>query len=296
MGALVLLDMSAAFDTVDHALLIDKLQTSFGISETALKWFMSYLTNRSFAVRVGKKKAKTIKLMFGVPQGSLLGPILFILYTKEIAVIAECYGLSVMLYADDTQIYLGFEPINKRINMEKSFSSCLIEIEKWMATHYLKLNVDKTNILFIGSRRNTLIHSDLNINHNNILIEKPDKNFVKTLGVRIDKNLTMEYHVNNIIQIGYFHLRRFYRIRYCFDVETKILIVSSYVLSKMDFCNSILALITEKLINKLQKLINSSIRFIYLYITSTAEPQLQTMQRKLIFYQQNIEFNTSYVL
>ena len=90
--AVILLDFSAAFDTVDHNILIDRLKADFVITGGVLKWIKSYLGNRTFSVKIRNAYSHKITLLFGVPQGSLLGPILFILYTKEVAIITEKYG------------------------------------------------------------------------------------------------------------------------------------------------------------------------------------------------------------
>jgi len=105
-AALIFLDLSAAFDTVDHSifLLLQRLQTSFGISENAHRWFQSYLSGRSQYVRRGPTRSSTY-LVRGVLQGSVLGPILFVIYTADLISLIERYGLSPHLYADDTQVY-----------------------------------------------------------------------------------------------------------------------------------------------------------------------------------------------
>ena len=123
-----------------------------------IEWLKSYLTNRSFAVCIGTVKADLLLMLYGVPQGSLLGPLLFILYTKEAAAIARKYGLSIQLYADDTQLYLAFDPMNDFDDMEQRFADCMDEIKAWMRSHFLKLNIDKTDIMFFGTRHNTNMH------------------------------------------------------------------------------------------------------------------------------------------
>jgi len=103
--ALVLLDLSATFDTVDHDILIRRLQTSFGIDDVALDWFRSYLVGLTQYVRRGPAQSSTVFLTCYVPQGSVLGPILFIMYTADIVSLVEHYELSRHLYADNTQVY-----------------------------------------------------------------------------------------------------------------------------------------------------------------------------------------------
>ena len=102
----VLLDLSAAFDTIDHEILLEKLQKDYGINGKASEWMQSYLQSRSFCVKIGDTFSPLLELLFGVPQGSLLGPILFILYIKALQMIAAKYGLDIQLYADDSQLYI----------------------------------------------------------------------------------------------------------------------------------------------------------------------------------------------
>ena len=264
MCCLVLLDMSAAFDTVDHNILLETLQKKYFITGHVIKWLTSYLTNRHFAVTIGTVKADKLLMLYGVPQGSLLGPLLFILYTKEAANIALKYGLKIQLYADDTQLYMAFDPMQDFDDMEQRFADCMNEIKAWMRSHFLKLNMDKTDIMFFGSRHNTNIH---NLNSLELGDSTPtcrsDECFVKTLGVKLDENLTMKFHINNIIQVGHFHLKRFHRLRYYLNQDTKLKIVTAFILSKMDYCNSLLAISSQKNIQRLQKLINCSVRFIF---------------------------------
>ena len=264
MCCLVLLDMSAAFDTVDHDLLLSTLQNNYNIDGSVLKWLASYLNNRRFAVTVGTTKADEILMLYGVPQGSLLGPLLFILYTKEVARIALRYGLRIQLYADDTQLYLAFDPLEDFDDMEQRFAQCMEDIKIWMRSHFLKLNIEKTDIMFFGSRYSTSMHC---FNSLELGDKEPTcrttEGFVKTLGVRLDENLTMKHHINNIIQVGNYHLKRFHRLRYYLDYNTKLKIVTAFVLTKVDYCNSLLANVPKKAILRLQKLINSCVRFLF---------------------------------
>ena len=108
--AVVLLDLSAAFDTVDHLILLNRLSSKFGIRGKALTWIRSYLQNRSFRVRVGDSESIPHDLKFGVPQGSVVGPLFFTLYTADIGAIIRRHNINYHIYADEVQLYNSFDP------------------------------------------------------------------------------------------------------------------------------------------------------------------------------------------
>ena len=107
---LIMLDLSAAFDTIDHSILFSRLAADFGIKGTVLNWFKSYMTGRSFRVCVGGTKSETMSLKFGVPQGSIIGPKAFTMYSQPVAEIIRRHGVQYHIYADDTQLYVAFNP------------------------------------------------------------------------------------------------------------------------------------------------------------------------------------------
>ena len=148
---LVLLDLSAAFDTIDHHRLLHTLESSFGIQGKALDWFHSYLTGRTQTAHIKKSTSEPHELQYGVPQGSVLGPILFTIYTTPLGELIRRHGLTFHLYADDTQLYLTLKPSEPSSinNIIYQLENCIEDIRAWMKLNLLKLNDDKTEMLVI---------------------------------------------------------------------------------------------------------------------------------------------------
>jgi hypothetical protein len=150
---LLLLDMSAAFDTVDHELLLQRMFKRFGIDGQVLKWFQSYLQNRTQSVVIDGVKSISKDLRCGVPQGSVLSPILYLLYNSLLGDIIRGHGLDFHFYADDSQLYLAFESTTEgKLGAVVQIEMCVKEIDLWMVKNKLKLNGDKTELLVINAR------------------------------------------------------------------------------------------------------------------------------------------------
>ena len=148
---LLLLDLSAAFDTVDHKILLQRRSCRFGIKGKALSWFKSYLENRKQIVNVKGETSYSMDLRCGVPQGSVLGPILYVLYTSPLGDIVKSHGLSCHFYADDIQLYCSFK-LHDQVASVQVIESCLNDVDAWMLANMLKLNRDKTELLVIGPK------------------------------------------------------------------------------------------------------------------------------------------------
>ena len=151
--ALTLLDLSPAFDTIDHTILLHRLNVYYGISELAFGWFKSYLSGGARSVRVGGELFHPVVLHYGVPQDSVLGPILFSLYTNPISsVIQSLSSINYHFYADDTQLHITLLPENFSHSIQK-LKNCLNDVQNFMFANKLKLNPDKTEFILIGSQK-----------------------------------------------------------------------------------------------------------------------------------------------
>ena len=272
--ALLLLDMSAAFDTVDHTLLLQQLKDAYGFTGVVLQWFESYLSSRTCSVNINDTFSNMVCLLFGVPQGSIVGPILFILYTKHIQHIAHKYGLSIQLYADDTQLYIAFESTNalNAVLCKENIEGCLKEIKVWMCAKYLKLNEGKTKLLFLCkpiSARSK--HAVEDINKFSLVtfdseIEELDwvnEKEVKSLGLHLDSQLKLDNHIAYLRKFCFGQIMSWKRIGYCLTQDVKFMLVKQIILSKLDYNNALLADLPLYMIQSLQSIINCAIRFIY---------------------------------
>ena len=149
----VFLDLSAAFDTIDHTILVNRLRNDYGLCGKALDWLESYLTDRYQYVHIKDNPSEYKKINFGVPQGSVLGPLLFSYYTKPIRAIAAKHNLKIHLYADDTQLYVSFRfsSYTEAIAELCRVGACINEIQTWMKNNKFQLNADKTEYLIVAS-------------------------------------------------------------------------------------------------------------------------------------------------
>ena len=131
VSLLALLDLSSAFDTIHHSILLNRLSHLYGISGTCLSWFRSYLSNRRQSVAIANRISSTKEFHYGVPQGSVLGPILFVLYIQPLSNLIKRHSLSVHLFADDIQIETSILPQHVHSAIS-SVEICISDVNYWM--------------------------------------------------------------------------------------------------------------------------------------------------------------------
>ncbi|XP_071959539.1 uncharacterized protein [Antedon mediterranea] len=261
-AVLVLLDLTAAFDTINHKILLQRLSNRYGVDGTVLKWFQSYMLNRTQSVAIKESTSNPSPLLDGVPQGSVLGPLCFTLYTSPLEDIVSSYdGVELMVYADDTQLYMMFNPLQTDSAISQ-LESCIQEVKKWMVVNQLKLNSGKTEVLHITSRslRNNNQIDQIQVGSEFVLTVPSARN----LGITIDNKLSMSGHINNICKSANFALRKIGQVRKYLDRGSAKKLIHAFVSSRLDCCNSLLCGLPDYEIAKLQLVQNTAARMITL--------------------------------
>ena len=220
---MVLLDLQKAFDTVDHSILLMKLE-ALGLSQDIIRWFQSYLSDRQQLVDVSGTVSSYSKITCGVPQGSILGPLLFLIYVNDMA---GALDQKLLLYADDSAILVSDKDVT---NIESLLQKELAVVSEWLIDNKLSLHLGKTESILFGSRPRLKSKSVLNISCKGTAIE--GQKSVKYLGATLEQSLSGERMVNAIIQKANARLRLLYRKQRFLNFKTEAF---SYVVNPMSF-------------------------------------------------------------
>jgi hypothetical protein len=259
LSLLALFDVSAAFDMVDHDLLLQRLSISFGLSGGSLKWFRSYLSGRTQMVVLGDNRTQWVSVDLGVPQGSVLGPILYILFTADITSVLAKHSSTGHLYADDIQA-LVHGPSTDQVLLVTRIQSLCIDLHDWMLSNRLCLNPSKTQLIWFGTRQQL---AKLNLLELTSLF--PTFTFtscVRNLGVLLDSALTFSDHISHLTRSCYFQLRRLRAIRRSVSTPIFTSLVHAFISSRVDYCNSLLLGLPQSTLFPLQSVLNAAARLI----------------------------------
>ena len=260
ISVLALLDFSSAFDTIDHTILVHRLHTDFGLTDTVLQWFSSYLTDRTHYVSLCNHCSAFAPVHSGVPQCSVLGPILFTMYIKPLSAIIDSHSIIHHSFADDLQLQMSAPP-DRISELLHSMQSCISDVKVWATANMLKLNDNKTELMLFTSKRTMHLH-DL---PTSITIRNAKFSFkqsVKNLGSTFDCHLAMNAHVTNIARTCYFELRSLASIRRILSSTATATLVSAFVLSRIDYCSSLLFGSTHDVTSHLLRIQNYTARVI----------------------------------
>ena len=252
--AVCFLDIRKCFDTIDHKILLTKL-SRYGINDLEALWFSSYLRNRSQFVKCNGEISSKCHVPIGVPQGSVLGPILFSLFVNDIS--SHVYPCSVNLYADDTLLYCTGHDVTEAT---EKLQVSLNEVSKWYNGNRLALNADKSKCMVIASKHQTRNECIMNVSLNNTTMEQV-KN-VKYLGVIIDSNLTWNDHVSTLCKNLSYKVSQLSRSRNIVTKEMMLTIYNSIIQPTIDYAITVWGHTTMTNINKIQRLQNLSARII----------------------------------
>ncbi len=227
-----------------------------GIQGTVLSWFKSYLTNRTFSVRLGHFSSLPAKLACGVPQGSILASILFTLFLLPLGTIFRKHGVSFHCYADDTQIYLPIKQ-NKHAALESLFA-CLDEVKTWLSQFFLFLNESKTEVIAFGPSDNNLGSRSIDLDY----LAPFTSSCIKNLGVFWDQGLKFDKQINAVISSCFFQLRLLSKIKYFLSLKTLEIAIHALITTRLDYCNSLYLGISKSSIARLQLVQNAAARFL----------------------------------
>ena len=246
----VLVDFRKAFDLVDHHILLKKLQC-YKCNESCLSWFDSYLSQRTQRVSLNSTLSDPSEVIYGVPQGSILGPLLFLLFINDLPLFLQNNSTFVDLYADDTTVYYIDQD---KSALERHLQSSLDSLQKWCRQNGMVLNTEKTKVMLIMSRQKRTIfgNTTLNLQHNDIDICMTSCD--KILGIHVDHNLNWHNHFKFLSKKISSYLWLLSKIRTYVSIDHRLLFYNAYIKPHFDYCSMIWSNSSNVNINKVTKL------------------------------------------
>ena len=259
--ALMAIDLSAAFDTVDHEVLLSVLKVKFGISESALKWFDTYLHPRSCKVNIGATYSEAQELTFSVPQGSCAGPVLYLAYASTLQEIVPD-GIDLHGYADDHALKIAFDPSddNSIIIAINQLENSAKDIKVWMDKNRLKMNSAKTEFILFSSPRlkGKCDIASLNVNGDHVGLSEE----IKYLGVHLDSSLNLKHHIVLTCRKAMWNIHRIKLMRNVLTSEACAILTLGLVMSHLDYANALYIGLPECDMRKLQRVQNMAAKLV----------------------------------
>ena len=233
----------------------------YGVWGKVLEWFKSYMIGRTQTVSISGTTSTASHLTCGVPQGSVLGPVLFTTYMAPLADIIRQHGLNYMFYADDSQIYFTATSSSPD-DIHNSAQKCIRHIRDWMLVNRLKLNDDKTEVINFSSCFRPSPCTPINFQFGDSTVLPTSS--VRNLGVYMDSELRMVGHINSVVKSVFYQIHIIGKIRRNLDQQSTKKLVHALVTSRLDYCNSLLVGLPATLTGKLQRAQNCAARLVTL--------------------------------
>jgi hypothetical protein len=259
---LVLLDLSAAFDTIDHGILMARLEKEVGLQGPALRWIQSYLADRTQAVHINSCKSDQVCLSVGVPQGSVLGPLLFLVYLLPLRRVIAQHRIKRHGFADDTQLYNRVTLTRPMLcdRQVQVMENCLAQVREWMRANQLKLNDAKTEVLIVTKKAQLPLTKQIRVQ---IGEEKIAPSPVAgNLGAKLDQTMSMRQQVNSVTSRMYYNIRRIAMIKRHLTYDTTVKVINATVTSHLDYHNGLLLGLPDSHLHKLQVAQNNAARLL----------------------------------
>ena len=235
------------------------MKNLLSLTGSAHEWFRSYLSGRSHRVTIGSSMSESMVIRQGVPQGSVLGLLLFCIYMLPLGSVICKYGLGYHCYADDTQLYVS--TTNSNIHKATSLhASCLRDIKAWMRLSFLQLNGGKTEVILLGAKTTLKQLGNISLEIDGVRVLPSTQ--VHNLGVYLDSKLSFEAHIKHDTKVSFFHLRNIARIRRCLSQPGAERLIHAFISSRLDYCSALLVGATDKNINRLQYVQNCAARLL----------------------------------
>lgn len=234
-------------------------EVKYGLTCQVLDWLRSFLTDRAYRVAFDGSLSSLHRLSCGVPQGSILGPILFILYTAGLSDVVAAHQLNSHSYADDTQLYVSCAPSDITASISR-LAACVSDAEGWLRQNRLRLNPSKTEVICLGTRPQLSKVTAQSFILGSSVIQRSTT--VRSLGFILDEQLTMSAHISNLTRACFFQLRQLSTVFMSLTPSASAALVHAFVHSRLDYCNAILFGITDKQLRRLQAVQNAAARLL----------------------------------
>ena len=257
---LVGLDLSAAFDTISHVVLVGRLEQQFGVDGGALSWLRSYLTDRQQFVKLGEHSSDVMHCTSGVPQGSVLGPMLFTAYVAPIGDLIESHGVAYHTFADDTQLLVAMNTSDAAPALDR-LASCSAALKLWFLRNDLQLNADKSEVVMLGTAhqlRSAAAISTIDVAGSTLRVAPK----LKSLGVTLDSHLRFDSHVRDVARACNYHTRALRHVRGLLTDDLAQTVACSIVASRLDYCNAVLYGAPAATLDVLQRVQNNLARVV----------------------------------